>query len=243
MMLKRAGRDVRLVWLYVAAMLLDILLWLLVLARVEAVRIPANLRTMADVRFDFPYSHGLLASVCWSAAAFPFGWWVVGRKAKGRMAAALVLAAAVFSHFVLDWLVHAPELPLAGRGSTLLGFHLLQNPPVALGVETAIAIAGVWVYLKTQSLGRRRKLALLIVMTLVAAMTVLGQLSHTAPPSSEAMAGSSLATIVTLGLFFWWVERGSTQPASFRGEASMPASGAGATGVSPMQPSRRRRRT
>ena len=111
-------------------MLLDILLWLLVLAGVESVQVPKDLRTMADLTFDFPYSHGLVASLGWSLVMFTIGWFVGRRFPQQRFACALALAADVFSHFILDWLVHIPELPLAGRDSMLLGFGLWKNLPL-----------------------------------------------------------------------------------------------------------------
>ena len=209
LLLKRAGRNVSLGWLFFAAMLLDVLLWLLVLAGIESVRVPANFRTMADLTFDFPCSHGLVASLGWALVMFLTGWAVCRRFPQHRFAGALTLAAAVLSHFVLDWLVHIPELPVAGRDSKMLGFGLWRQLPLAWTVETALAAGGVWVFLKTQPRDRRRTYTLVAVMTLVTAMTILGQASTSAPPSIAAMAGSSLLLIGLLVAFGWWVDRGS----------------------------------
>jgi len=206
LLLKRAERKVSLGWLFFGAMLLDILLWLFVLAGVESVQVPKNLRTMADLTFDFPYSHGLVASLGWSLAMFMIGWFVWRRIPQQRPACALALAAAVFSHFVLDWLVHIPELPVAGRDSMLLGFGLWQHLPLAWSVETALAAGGAWVFLKTQPLDRRRTFALVATMTLLTAMTIMGQASTSAPPSTAAMAVSSLVFIALVVWFGWWVD-------------------------------------
>ncbi len=207
LLLKRAGRNVSLGWLFFAAMLLDVLLWLLVLAGVESVRVPAHFRTMADLTFDFPWSHGLVASLGWSLAMFLAGWTVLRRGPRHRLAGALALAAAVLSHFVLDWLVHIPELPVAGRDSTLLGFGLWHHLPLAWTVEAALALGGVWVFLTTRPRDRRRASALVAVMTLLTAMTIVGQASSSAPSSTVAMAGSSLVIIALLVAFGWWVDR------------------------------------
>jgi hypothetical protein len=214
LLLKRAGRKVRLGWLFFGAMLLDILLWLLVLAGVESVQVPQNLRTMADLTFDFPYSHGLVASLGWSLVMFAIGWFVWRRFPQQRLACALTLAAAVFSHFVLDWLVHIPELPVAGRDSKLLGFGLWQHLPLAWGAETALVVVGMWVFLKTQPLDRRRTFALVAAMTLFTAMTIMGQASSSAPPSMAAMAGSSLVSIALVVSFGWWIDRGNEKSRS-----------------------------
>jgi hypothetical protein len=214
LLLKRAGQKVSLGWLFFGVMLLDILLWLLVLAGVESVRVPQPLQTMADLTFDFPYSHGLVASLGWSLVMFMIGWFVGRRFPQQRLACALTLAAAVFSHFVLDWLVHIPELPVAGRDSKLLGFGLWRNLPLAWSVETAIATAGVWVFLKTEPLDRRRTFALVTAMTLLTAMTIMGQASSSAPPSMAAMAGSSLVSIALVVSFGWWIDRGNEKARS-----------------------------
>ena len=207
LLLKRAGRKVSLGWLFFGAMLLDILLWLLVLAGVESVQVPPHLRTMADLTFDFPYSHSLVAGLGWSLVMFVVGWFVGRRFPQQRLACALVLAAAVFSHFALDCLAHIPELPVAGRDSKLLGFGLWRNLPLAWSVETALTAAGVWVFLKAQLLDRRRIFALVAVMTLLTAMTILGQASSSAPPSIAAVARSSLVFIALVIWFGWWIDR------------------------------------
>ena len=195
-------------WLFFGAMLLDIVLWILVLAGVEFVQVPEHLQTMADLTFDFPYSHSLVASLVWSIVGFATGWFLRRRAPQQRLASALILAAAVFSHFALDWLVHIPELPVAGRNSPRLGFGLWRNLPLAWSLEAAFVALGVWVYLKTQPVDRRRRLALVVVMTLVTLLTIIGQSSHSAPPSLPAMAGSSLVFIALVIWFGWWVDRG-----------------------------------
>lgn len=212
LLLKRAGRRVSLGWLFLAAMLPDILLWLLVLAGVETMHVPEKLRTMADITFDFPYSHGLVASLGWSLAMFVAGWFIGRRFPQQRLAGALALALAVFSHFALDWLVHIPELPVAGRDSARLGLGLWRNLPLAWGVETALVVLGTWAYLKTQPLDRRRTFALIAVTTFLTVMTILGQASSSAPPSVAAMAGSSLVVIALVIGFGWWVERRNELP-------------------------------
>lgn len=215
LLLKRAGREVSLGALFFSAMFLDIVLWLLVLAGVESVHVPANLRTMSGLTFDFPYSHGLAASAGWSAAVFVVGCRIWRRRApQRRLAGALVLAAAVFSHFALDWLVHVPELPVAGRRSKLLGLGWWQNLPLAWSVETALVAVGLWTYSKTLRLPRGRLLALAAVLSGVTTMTILGQASKSAPPDPAVMAATSLLTIALLVWFGWWVERaGEKRPA------------------------------
>ena len=93
----------------------------------------------------------LLLMVCWQIAAIMRNFVVteaiqkqaersaVMAETSQAIAGALTLAAAVISHFVLDWLVHIPELPVAGRDSKMLGFGLWRQLPLAWTVETALA--------------------------------------------------------------------------------------------------------
>lgn len=206
LLLKRASRDLGLAWLFAGAMLLDIALWLFVLLGVESVRVPEKLRTMAELRFDFPLSHGLAASLVWSAIGFAAGS-IIGRNSPNRMRMSAVLAAAVFSHFILDWIVHVPELPLFGRNSARLGLGLWNHLPIAWTAEALLTLAGLGLYLRTQRLSRVRIYTLIVVMLFVTGATIIGQNSNTPPPSIAAMAGSSILMISALIWFAWWVER------------------------------------
>ena len=105
--------------LVLAALLCDAMLWLLVLAGVERVIVPPDYGARHYLLFDFPYSHELLACAAWAAA---FGLAAAALCAgQRRLRFWALAAAAVLSHFVLDVLVHPPELPLAGDASTRIG--------------------------------------------------------------------------------------------------------------------------
>lgn len=46
-------------------MFMDVILWVLVLAGAELVQIPSGLESMADITFEFPYSHSHVAALAW----------------------------------------------------------------------------------------------------------------------------------------------------------------------------------
>src|SRR3954465_10981396 len=69
MALGRAEGRVNLGAFVFAAIFLDFVLWLFVLLGWESVTIPADFNNTHQPEFVFPYSHGLLASVTWSALA------------------------------------------------------------------------------------------------------------------------------------------------------------------------------
>ena len=179
--------------LVLAALLSDGVLWLLVLAGVERVIVPPDYAARHYLGFVFPDSHGLLATVAWSmgiglaAAAASSG--------PGRLRWGALAAAAVLSHFVLDALVHPPELPLVIDASTGIGLGLWDRLPLALGLETALTVAGLALYLRARAPRRGRAIALAAVVLLVLVLTVAGQALAPPPPSSSAVAVSSLTAI------------------------------------------------
>ena len=97
-----------------------------------------------------PWSHGLFMSIVWSvvaaAAAFLFF--------RDRRTS-VVIGLLVFSHWVLDFVVHGPDLPLLFGGSPLVGLGLWTSGPglIISGVlEVALLAGGIATYL----IGRRR---------------------------------------------------------------------------------------
>lgn len=187
-----------------ASLLLDALLWLFVLLGWESVAIPADFPRTHQPEFVFPYSHGLIASVAWSVVAGALV--VVLHQGRGGATSrpALLIAVVVFSHWLLDALVHRPELPVAGTASHLVGLGLWNDMPVALAVEASLVLVGMALFFLGCGLPRPKKLALAALTLLSLAFTVVGMTVAPPPPSAAAMAGTSLATIVVVcGLMGW----------------------------------------
>ena len=212
LVLKGRSSSVSLGALFFAALALDVVLWLLVLGGMESVRTPAEYRTAADLTYVFPYSHSLVASLAWSLSGAALVWLLWWRSPPKRMQAALVVAVAIFSHFVLDWLVHIPELPLLGNGSPKLGLGLWRHLPLAWCVEGLVVVAGLWLYLRATTLTAIRKLVLILMLALVMALTIFGQARQAPPPTPSQMAVSSLITIILLVAVGFWVERRTSGP-------------------------------
>jgi hypothetical protein len=62
----------------------------------------------------------------------------------------LLVALAVLSHWILDWLVHRPDLPLYDNAHKM-GLALWNYPLAALVLETGIYFGGMWLYLRATS--------------------------------------------------------------------------------------------
>ncbi len=193
--------------LLLAALLLDVLLWLFVLLGLERVTIPADYAARHYLTFVFPWSHGLVASVFWSALAGGAAWLLTSRWRTGRGRAAFVVAAAVFSHWLLDALVHLPELPLAGADSPRLGLALWNVMPAALGLEAIVTFAGLALYLRRSTIGRARAGSLCVLVLVVLALTIAGGTVAAPPPGPRQVAASSLMALVLIIAIGAWLAR------------------------------------
>jgi hypothetical protein len=188
-----------------AALLLDLILWPFVALGWESVTIPADFATTRQAEYEFPYTHGLLASLLWASFAASVAFLRYGRRHAARWRAAGLVGGTVFSHWPLDALVHRPELPLAGAASPMVGLGLWNAMPLALGVESALALVGVALFLQSGRLSRGRALALATLSIVLTTFTVAGMTVAPAPPSALAMAESSLATLVTVCVLYGWI--------------------------------------
>ena len=88
----------------------------LVAAGVERMSIVPNATPSTHFTLDYlPYTHGFVASVAWSALAFVVAYFILGGGRPGRVSISSVLAASVMSHWVLDLIVHTPDLLRVAR--------------------------------------------------------------------------------------------------------------------------------
>lgn len=108
----------------------------------EHVRIdPGNTAVTPLDFYDYPLTHSLVTTVGW-AATFDVIYYVFCRYSRG----ALVLAAGVTSHWVLDLVVHRPDLPLAPGVDFHVGLGLWNSVPGTIIVEFGILAVGVAIY-------------------------------------------------------------------------------------------------
>jgi len=189
---KKGDASVPLWVLFVAVQLLDFAWAPLVLLGVEKVRIvPGFTRTNALDLYYMPYTHSLVAAVLWSAAAFA----VYRLAARGGNTAALVVAAAVFSHWLLDLVVHVPDLPLYDD-TAKVGLGLWNRPAAALSLEAAALFGGMWLYFRTGAARRLAMAAFGIVMLAIQVYVFFGP----PPASDKSLAGTALAAYVVFAV-------------------------------------------
>jgi hypothetical protein len=201
----RADRRINVGVLIFAALLLDLLLWLFILLGWESASIPADFAVNHQPHFTFPYSHGLVGSMTWSVLAALAAYWWFPRPAAARPGRAALVGAAVFSHWMLDALVHVPELPLASPQSRMIGLGLWHSMPLALTVESLIVVAGLWLYLPGAPISRRKKLWVCVLGSVALGFTIVGMTVAPPPPSVDAMAAASLITVLIVVVLARWL--------------------------------------
>jgi len=143
---KAKAKEIPLWQLFIAVQLVDVIWAPLVLFGIERARIvPGITKSMPLDLYYMPYTHSLIAAFLWSALTF-VAYRVV--RPSGRHAAALVLGLAVLSHWVLDLVVHRPDLPL-WDDMDKVGLGLWNYPLAAFLVEGSLLVAGLLLYLRS----------------------------------------------------------------------------------------------
>jgi hypothetical protein len=165
-----------------AAFLADFLLGIFAAFGLERAHVPADFATRHYLTFTFPYSHGMVSLLVWGVLLGAMLCWLDRRN---RKQAFIVVAALVFSHFVLDGLVHAPELPLLGENSPKIGLALWNHMPLELTLETLMAIAGLAVYWKLSGGSNVSRWGMAVFVLLLTALTWTQLLATQAPNPSQ----------------------------------------------------------
>jgi hypothetical protein len=155
---------------------------------------------MSSLRLDhMPYTHSLPGALAFAVAGA-----LVYRlfDRRGGWPAALLIGACVFSHWVLDFLVHAPDLEL-WIGGPKVGLGWWDNPALAIASEFIVLFGGFFLYLgATTPLSPAGRIA---PWALMAALVGLYAFDKLGPPPAtlQEMAPQALAAyLVVAGLGF-----------------------------------------
>lgn len=189
--------------MFLAVQAVDIGWALLIMAGVEKARVVPGFTAAFPVDLYYmPYTHSLLATAIWAAAlGLAYLAW---RRGHGR-AAALAVAAAVASHWFLDLLVHAPDLPLYGDQHKQ-GFGLWNYPLPELALELVLLAGAILLYVRALPQHARRAWALGAVLALV-------QTGHTLGPwlmdDARGVAAMALGGYLVFAAVAAWAERGA----------------------------------
>jgi hypothetical protein len=192
------------VW-FVAVQWLDIVWAMLVLLGIEKVRIvPGFTEAIPLDLYYMPYTHGLPGAILLSLV---FGGIVSLLMSDNRWPTGLLIAAASFSHWILDLIVHRPDLPLYDN-SAKVGFGLWQHVAISLPLELVILGLGAWIYIR--SIAFRNGASRYKFWGFVTGLALLQFYANFGPPPETPveLALTGLSSFAILAGIAAWVERG-----------------------------------
>jgi membrane-bound metal-dependent hydrolase YbcI (DUF457 family) len=198
---KRIAPKTSLGTLTAAVMLLDLIWPIFLLLGIEHVRIEFGATKFTPLDFyDYPWTHSLALAIAWGVA-FAVVYFAKTRYARG----AVVLAICVVSHWVLDLIVHRPDLPL-WPGGPKFGLGVWNYPKATLVIEFTMYFFAIFIYRDAtrarDKIGTIAFWAFVIVLACVYFAAAVGP----APPNTRAIAFAGLATWL-FPLWAGWFDR------------------------------------
>jgi hypothetical protein len=159
--------------------------------------------------YDFPYSHSLLTNVVW-AAAFAALYFLLRRYKLG----AWVIFAAVLSHWLLDFISHRPDMPLAPGGHTLVGLGLWDSRFATFIVEGGMLLVAIILYVRaTRPVRRAGIYGFWIMLALLTALWLLS-LRGTPPPNLTAVKIGNMVMFAITLVWAYWIDSVRRAPAA-----------------------------
>lgn len=163
-----------------------------IMTGVEHARSDPSLPGSSLVLYDMPWTHSLPAALAWSVGA------AVLVKLLLRLPtwASIVVGLTVFSHWLLDLVVHRPDLEL-WPGGERVGFALWNHPVPEQAVEMGLLAicAAIWAASR-KSLGRSAWPA----VALIAFYVVLQIIAMLMPPAAGELGVETGATVLAVYL-------------------------------------------
>jgi hypothetical protein len=155
--------------------------------------------------YYMPFTHSLLGSAVWALAAGVVGLLLApaGRKAV----AGSLVSALVFSHWLLDLVVHRPDLGILDNEPDKLGFGLWDRPLIEMSLEIGLMLVGFYVYLSSTrargAWGRRMPWIVLALLLVLQSINWFGA----APQSSAVFSGLGLFAYALCVALAWLLDR------------------------------------
>ena len=198
---KRASTRIGLGTLFLAVMWLDLIWPFFTLAGIEHFRIdPGNTAVTPLDFYDYPWSHSLLMALVWSALFA-----MVYKLTKRPWPDALIVGAAVLSHWVLDFVTHAPDLPLWPNGPKV-GLGMWSSKPLTVVVEVLFFAICLVLYLRSTVASDRTGTIALWALVVFLGLITVANLTSPPPPNWQAVAYTALAQWLFVP-WAWWIDR------------------------------------
>jgi hypothetical protein len=197
---KRYASRTSLGTLFFAAEFLDLLWPIFLLLNLEHVRVAPGITRMQPFDFyDYPISHSLLTTVAWAVVVG-----MVYYGARRYQQGAWGVGVLVLSHWILDFVMHRPDLPVWPRGPKV-GLGLWNSWAVGVALELLTFGVGIFFYIRTTSakdrIGAYAFWALMILLFSVWASSL-----SSVPPNVQSLAWGALTMWIVVP-WGWWIDR------------------------------------
>jgi FtsH-binding integral membrane protein len=198
---KKPAKSISLGTFFLAAQWIDLIWPILVLLNIEQVVIQPGDTKLTPLEFiHYPYSHSLLFVLVWGIVLG--GVYFLIKKNKRN---ALIVGLLVLSHWILDLIVHKPDLPLV-PGGPYLGLGLWNIPLIAVILEFIIYIGGVILYVNTTTpkdkVSKYGFWSLIILLAVIYIVNIAGP----PPPDVDAIGWAGLLLWLFV-LWAYWIDR------------------------------------
>ncbi|HKK46590.1 MAG TPA: hypothetical protein VJ964_13780 [Balneolaceae bacterium] len=198
---KKSAPKISLGTLFLSAQFLDLLWPTFLLLGWEHVKVQPGITKMTPLNFtDYPLSHSLVMACVWGIVIGGI-YFLIKRKYRG----ALILGLCAVSHWILDLIVHRPDLPLYPGGSIMAGFGLWNYPAAEIIVEGLIFFIGLWLYVRSteskNKVGTYGFWGLIIFLILVHAGNIFGS----PPPNATAIAWVGESQWILI-IWAYWID-------------------------------------
>ncbi len=210
--LKRLEPKISLGTLFVASQMVDLLWAAFLLLDWEHVRILPDDNPLLTLQFyDYPITHSLAGALGWGivAAALYYSW--PTRDTTRHWQAAALAGAAAASHWLLDLIVHVPDLPLTGNESAKFGFGLWRHLEASVALELVVLGAGVWVYAISRSRRHPLRPIRLAIVVLILVATYAASIMGPPPSSVRAIGAGTVGFLLLMGALAAWTDRPSVR--------------------------------
>ena len=190
------------VW-FIAVQWMDVVWSILVLLGIEKLRIvPGFTQANALDLYYMPYTHGLPGSI---VVSLVFGAIVAAFVSERRVATVLLVAAASFSHWILDLVVHTRDLPLFDNAAKV-GFGLWRHVALSFPLELIVLGFGAFAYARAFNVANPK--ARYVFWGFIAFLAAMQVYANFGPPpaSPSAMAVMALGLYAVLAALAAWVE-------------------------------------
>ncbi|WP_429375673.1 hypothetical protein [Paenibacillus sp. DS2015] len=202
---KRIETPLPLWLLFLAVQFIDMIWALFIFTGVEKANISHEVPGTPLNLFFMPYSHSLIGALFWSGVAFTIVRYlpIINNR---NFKKAMIVSIAVFSHWILDLIVHTGDLPL-WLNEFKVGLGLYEYAYISFFLELFFLILGLVLYIGLTTgkgmLGTLGIYVLLILIVLLGINSVWG----VAPPNTKIAAGFLLFSYIFFSLIIAWLEK------------------------------------